>query len=145
MSVIKASLMAMVAMASVIAMALPLIFAVKGRAAWETIPPDVYARERMTIFRLRPLALWGVLGIVGLVGRACEWLHWQTGGDVVEGMMAGMLGLLLTAHLIWSFRLLRRGASVDKRLRLFARYTMAGAAAGLLVLAVGTLAWRVTA
>lgn len=145
MSLIKVSLMAVVAMASVIAMALPLILAVKGWAAWEAIPRDVYARERMTIFRLRPLALWSVFGIVSLVGRVCEWLHSPAGDDLVEGLLPGMMGLLLTAHLLRSLRLLRRGAAVDKRLRVFARYTMVGAAFGLLVLAVGTMAWHVAA
>src|SRR5215475_13288388 len=98
MSVINVILIAVVAMTFVIVLlALPLIFALNGWDAWRAIPPNVYARERMELFRLRPQVLWVALGVVGFLARLCQWFHWRMAYDIVDGLSVGLLGLLLTA------------------------------------------------
>lgn len=138
-------LIAIIAMALVVVWTLPLIFAIRGWDAWRAIPSDVYARERMSLFRLRPFVLWVAFGVASYLGSVCQWLHWQMAYEIVDGLSLGLLALLLTAHLIWSYRLLRSDESVDSNLRRFTRYVIGGASFGLFVLVAGLLSKYVAA
>ena len=137
MNVLNVTLVAIAAMAGVAVVSLPLIAALSGLAAWQAIPREVYAREQQSLLRLRPTVFWVVLGVVGSVARACEWVHWANAERLLDGFNTAMLGAVLIAHFIWAFRLLRRTAGVDIRLRRFARYVAWGAAIGILVLVSG--------
>ena len=139
MSVFTATLIAIAGMACVALMTLPLIGGLSGWAAWQAVPREVYAGEQQQVFRLRPSVLWVVFGVVSFLARSFEWLHWPYVRTIVEGLSTALLGVLLLAHFIWAFRLLRRGVSVDGRLRHFARYVAWGSAAGILLLITGTL------
>jgi len=105
------TLLAITMMVLVAIMTLPLIFGFRAWDAWQAIPRDVYARNRMTLFHLRSSVLWIAWCIINLLGRTCQWLQLPAFYTIIEPISIGFLGLLLTAHMVWSFRLINCGHS----------------------------------
>jgi hypothetical protein len=137
MSVFQVILFAIVAMAGVAVMTLPLIVGARGWEAWQAIPREVYASTPQRVGRLRPIHLWITAGAIGCVGRIIEWAHQGTLNTLTESVSYLILGAVLAWHVFWAGNILRHQRELDVRLVRFAKYAVCAASIALLILLVG--------
>lgn len=139
MTVLNVILVTLFAMLGIALMTIPLIVAMKGWEAWQALPKEVYAQERQQIIGLRPITMWVGLALLAGFADISEWLYWPLTHAATQSLGFGIIGVILSFHLIWAIRLLRRRSNIDPRLSLFARYTAGGSAIALLLLIAGTI------
>jgi hypothetical protein len=104
---------------------------------WQSVPREIYARDPLRVLKVRPLYICIAYVILNFVRTGCMLLHWSVAYSVAAGASTIILMLFLVSCTVWAIRIVRQGASVDGRLRRFAKYALWGSAVGIMFFGSG--------
>ena len=133
------SVIAVATMLGLVVMTMPLIFAVKGWGAWQSLPRDIYAPYQQRILGVRPSRFWVAIMAVSLVTDLFKYVWLKSVVDFLSLITLIFMGFLLAAHLRRSGKLLEKGQTIDGRLLRFAKYTFGWCATLLLLILSSSL------